>query len=143
MMKLYYKNKILQKNLRIKSSEIGNIEFTWDYKEDIYYTLIIYDIDTPFTFVNLLVINIPRNDIEYGTILLDYINPSLNTHRYIIAVFEQTKIITNPKSYVRDKFPIGTFLLVNNLTLLDDEMIICSNNEFYLVNRSNKKNIII
>ncbi len=99
-MELHHNNKILPKNFWMNVPEINNIEFTWEYKNDIYYTLIIYDIDTSYTFVHLLIANIPKNDIEYGTIILDYMkpNPPSGTHRYTITVFEQTKLITDSNS---------------------------------------------
>jgi len=133
-MELYHNNEILQKNVWIDSNEIINLEFIWNYKNNIYYTLIIYDIDTPSTFVHLLVTNIPKNDIEYGTIILDYmkLNPPSNTHRYIITVFEQTGLITDLKFNKRDKFSLLNFIQKNNLHLIDEKMFVSSRNEFYL-----------
>ena len=133
-MELYHNNKVLPKKLSIDSSDIDNLQFTWNYENNVYYTLIIYDIDTPSFFVHLLVTNIPRNDIEYGTIIRNYIKPNpplgSNNHRYIIAVFEQSGIIFGKKfneiSKFRTerKFPLLDFIEENNLNLLDKKMII-------------------
>lgn len=141
-MELYYNNEVLQKNIWINSNEISNLEITWDYKNNKYYTLIIYDLDTPSIFIHLLVTNIPRNEIEYGTVILNYMkpNPPSNTHRYIIAVFEQAGLITESEFGMRDRFPLRNFLLTNNLRPLDEKMIISSRNEFYLVDRNAKNN---
>jgi hypothetical protein len=152
-MELYHNNKILQKNRWMDSDEIINLELAWNYGSDIYYTLIIYDIDTPSIHVHLLVTNIPKNDIEYGTIILNYTKPntSSNTHRYIIAVYEQSRIITDSIFKIRDKFPLSNFIIRNNLRLLDEKMIVVDplTDQFYLdppedssVTKHSKNNII-
>jgi len=147
-MELYRDNKALQKNLKIDSSEIINLQINWDYKNNVYYTLIIYDIDTSSTFVHLLVTNIPRNDIENGTVVLDYMkpNPPSNSHRYIIAIFEQERVIIDTIPKIRSRFPLSNFIRKNNLYLLDEKMIVVESltNKFYLDPPKNKsKNNII
>ena len=138
-MELYHNNDVLPKNLWFNSDDIINLEFIWPYKNNKYYTLMMYDIDTPSLYIHLLVINIPKNDIENGTIILNYIkpNPPSDTHRYIIDIFEQSGLIAAPKIDTRDRFPLLNFIEKNNLYLIDEKMIVSSSNEFYLANNNN------
>lgn len=101
----------------------------------------IYDIDSPSLYVHLLVINIQRNDIEYGTIILNYErpNPPSGNHRYIIAVFEQKRMISDLSKFnTRSKFPLLNFIKQNNLHLIDEKIIIVdhSHNDFHLTDRN-------
>lgn len=140
-MELYHNNDILQKNLWIDVNEIINLEIIWNYENNKYYTLIIYDIDTVSLYIHLLVTNIPQNDIEYGTIISNFKkpNPPFNTHRYIIAVFEQSGLIADSKFNTRDRFSLSDFIKKNNLHLLYEKMIISSTNEFYLADSDDLK----
>jgi protein FLOWERING LOCUS T len=138
-MELYHNNKTLPKNQWFDSDDIINLQIIWNHKNNIYYTLMIYDIDSPSLYVHLLVTNIPRNDIEYGNIILNYEkpNPPSGNHRYIIAVFEQKGLINDSKYNTRSRFPLLNFIKQNNLHLVDEKIIIVDHlhNDFDLADR--------
>jgi hypothetical protein len=128
-MELYHNNKLVRSDSYFAPADVANIEIEWNHQNDIYYTLIIYDIDTPFTYVHLLVTNIPRNDIEYGTIVLNYVqpNPPSGNHRYVIAIYEQRGLMIDSKFGARSRFPLLDFIKQNNLKLVDEKIITSGN----------------
>jgi len=148
-MELYHNNKLVRSNSLFDPADVANIEIEWNNKNNVYYTLIIYDMDTPFTYIHLLVTNIPKNDIEYGTIVLNYVqpNPPSGNHKYVIAIYEQQELITNFKFEARSRFPLLDFIKQNNLKLTDEKMITSGNinnlrDDPPKYKRSNSNNII-
>lgn len=83
-----------------------------------YHTVMIYDLDAPYPYNNynspylhLLIINIPGDDLNRGTILysFEYPNPPKDSeaHRYVFEVYRQKVLVSeNLGSKSRINFPV-------------------------------------
>jgi hypothetical protein len=94
-MDLQIHNISIKYNIWQNISDLGILQIVWPISmvESIYYTLVIHNVET--NFINVMVINIPGNNINQGNYIVPYIvpNPTNGRYTYRITVFKQESII--------------------------------------------------
>jgi hypothetical protein len=93
-------------------------------------TLVIYDKDAPYPerpsdspYIHFLVINMRTSDILSGNRIFDYVPPNPPSdsppHRYTALLYTQREPYTRVLQYERDRFPLQTFIDLNNGGLVE------------------------
>ena len=92
---------------------LNNIFFVWDYLDNTYYTIILYDV-TAENYIHYMVINIPGMDIDKGQEIESYKSPqNTSKHNYIFTIYRQPgyKHMSNVDSldsFLKDFLVTGT-----------------------------------
>lgn len=144
-MQLYVHNTPLNANMYYSKSDLDSLQITWNPTFGLQYTLMMYDIDAPrpesttsSPYMHLLVTNIKGTDINSGSQVYTYAPPSPHTtsgpHRYVVALFQQSSPIASHLMSNRTRFPLDNYIQQNNLSLLEDKIIVVdpATNQFYL-----------
>ncbi len=109
----------------------GPLSIEWDGRSDQLYTVIFYDIDSPYPaprntsspFLHYLITNIKGSDMSTGNQLIDYMAPHPPTdslpHTYMVDVYSQREAVLPVRHRIRENFRLNDFIKDNNLTLLD------------------------
>lgn len=111
-------------------------DISWDSKVGRLYTIIIYDLDSPYpkvddmsdVYLHLLVVNLP----DKGEVVASYVPPSppedSPKHRYIIAVYKQKGEINIPVERIRARFNLDQFEIDHDLKRVDHLLFYVKNN---------------
>jgi len=142
-MQLYVNDLPLSSDIKYSKSDLDSLQISWIPTFGMQYTLMMYDIDAPnpesainSPYIHLLVNNITGADVGSGTEIYSYIPPTphIGIHRYVIALFQQSGTIGAHRMNNRIRFPLDNYIQQNNLSILDDKVIVLdsSTNQFYL-----------
>jgi len=134
-MKLYTNNAPIQPNTWLPTSNLNELQVTWDPIPGVQYTLIMYDVDAPNAsnpvnapFIHAIITNIPGNDTSKGNKVLSYMppSPSLRSgdHRYIVSLYSQKFLITVSSISQRASFDLEGFIFNSGLHLIEYEMLV-------------------
>jgi|SRR5579871_3935603 len=97
-----------------KNDSQGSIKISWPYQAGDLFTVIVYDINSRNpSYVHLLAINVPNNDISKGLTILSYESPNpppgTGRHIYIVDIYKQSERLSLTSSRSRDRFDVNTF----------------------------------
>jgi phosphatidylethanolamine-binding protein (PEBP) family uncharacterized protein len=134
-MKLYIRNNLVSSNALYPGGDISSLQINWDAMPGVYYTIIMYDVDSPYPsqpstapYIHLLVTNIPGNDISKGQQLFGYMPPSppsdSQPHRYVIGLYSQRMLIPTINLSNRAMFPLNQFISQYGLHFMESETIV-------------------
>jgi hypothetical protein len=132
-----------------KSEIDGSIMIHWEtYNDNSFYTIIIVDNDAPYPppynnnspYLHYLITNVPRNEIERGNIVMNYISPNPPTfsppHTYSLILLRQSSMIY-PIIRKRENFDLQNFIEDNRLDLREQILFrVYSGDDDNLSNRS-------
>jgi len=91
----------------------GDFTFTYPYKEDKYYTVILYD--ETVEYLHYLAINIDHDNQLEEVVEYTPPKPPLQKHKYILYIFEQENLNRAQEVKRRRPFDLTSFIQSNNL----------------------------
>ena len=137
-MYIAFNNQLLPNDKKISLRDFDKIKITWDKEYGQYYTLMMYDIDTPSKanpvnspFMHYLIVNSDK-------IIISMMPPSpppmSGPHRYYIELYGQKDIIETGQTQ-RVNFQVAQFVAKNNLAFMERQIIIAdpTTNIFYKI----------
>ncbi len=92
MLTIYFDNQASNNSTLSPDQAAADFSISWDYLANIYYTLVIYDIDIADCSVNFLAFNILANDISKANKIVDYNIPRIRTkdvHTFVVDLYIQ------------------------------------------------------
>jgi len=94
------------------------INLSWPEQIDQFYTVVLLDVTS--NFLQLLIVNIPGQNLSSGDHLTQYVPPAPyeGTHLYQVFLYQQSQRIPE-QSINRNMFRLAPFVQRNGLTLVD------------------------
>lgn len=117
-MKLFLNKRLLAHSDCFKRDNINNLKISWNYDPEVFYAIVMIDIDSKYFEYVYMMINIPGNDINKGYIVKNYdikkLNKDDNPHRISVTIFKQQNEIHDFENFTSECIFISESTLILN-----------------------------